>query len=470
MDPNKNWAPIKWPQGSFWTQPASLDLLKGAPLNSLVLPWGADATQNDQFRALISAAKERNLSLVGLLADAANPSDSIRNARSAGLSAVAMSKPVAAEGIPVIPWVPRSDAAKLPSGPVAAFTENVWPAVRVVRRGSSAGGADAGPTGAPWIDTNGWFAQLAHALHPDRTAWIVADPAEKSVISRPHGYVVPIADAATSGARWVVSLDDTFSGALATANAKALDDWKKLTATLAFFEEHRDWQTYRSLGAVGVVSDFTGDNEFMASECLNLIGRRHLPYRVVDKKKFAAPALQGLKAVVYPDDDMPAPALRQALIAFARAGGLLVCTRKCAALATGGTVSNVDNSLFQVHQLGTGRVAVTLEDVPDPYTLANEMHMLLSRRNDLYRLYNFGASTTVYQGSPDGKKALLQFLNFSGATTPDMSVEFTRRFTAARFWTPDKKTAAPLEFIKRDASLEVHLPSFAEYCAIELEA
>lgn len=465
MDPNKNWAPIRWPQGPFWTQPASLELIKGTPLNAVVLPWSSDNTPNEQFHALISVGKQSGIEFVGLLADGASPA----SAKSAGLSAVAMTKPTATAGIAVLPWVPRSNTSNLPAAPVVAFSENTWPRVKTAMRGSG-GGVDAGPTGIPWIDTNNWFAQMTRALLPDRTVWIVADPPVKEVISRPHSYLLAAADAGLSGARWVVTLDDTFTAALAKADGKALDDWKKLTGLLAFFEAHRDWQTYRSLGVVGVVSDFTSENEFMAQECLNLIGRRQLPYRVVDKKKFTAAALQGLKAVVYPDDDMPQPALRQALTAFARGGGLLVCLKGCAALATGATATNDDNAVFKLYELGTGRIAVSLDEAPDPYTLANEMHMILSRRNDLYRLYNAGAAVSLYQGSPDGKKAILQFLNFTSGTTRELSVEFVRRYSAARLWSPDAKTAAPLEVLRRELFVELHVPPFAEYCAIELEA
>jgi len=469
MDIGTNSSPMRWPKGPYWTQPAALDLIQGTPLDCLILPWGASDTQAGQFQALLAAGKERGIAFAGLLGDGVNPSDAIPSARTAGLSALATAKPESVKGFPVIPWVSRSKVAGLPAGPVAAFTDNSWPSVKTTKRfGRDV--ADAGPTGVPWIDSNGWFVQMARTLLPERSVWISADPPGKQVISRPDAYILAASDAAFGGARWVVSLDDDFAGALASGDAKSLAAWKKVTRALAFFESHRDWQTYRSLGLVGVVSNFSGDNEFFSTEALNLIGRRQLPYRILEKSKMPANALEGLKAVVYADEDLPTPGVRQALLGFVRAGGLLVCLKKCAALAAGGTTLSNEDPEFDVFQLGSGRVAVCTEDAVDPYLLANKTHMLLSRKNDLFHTYSAGACASLYTGTEDGRKALFQLLMFSSGANRNVSIEMSRPCRAARFWTLDSEGPAPLELVRRESSQELHLPQFSSYCAIELEA
>jgi hypothetical protein len=329
--------------------------------------------------------------------------------------------------------------------------------------------ADAGPTGVPWIDSNGWFVQLARALAPESNVWIVADPPPQQVISRPSAYVLAAADAALYGGRWVVSLDADFAGALASGNARAKSDWSVLTNTLQFFESHREWHAYRPAGIFGIVSDYAGPNEFLSTETLNLVGRRHLPYRILVKAKAGPTSLAGLKGVIYADEQLPEPGLRQALDGFVRAGGLLICQKKCAPLSAGGRPLPGINPRFQVYGVGKGRVAVAAQDAIDPFELANDAHILLSRRHDLVRLWNPGPATSYYAGSPDGRKAVFELLKFASGPALPLSVQFDRPFRSARVWTLDAAGPVALELLQKNSSVEAHVPEFSAYCAIELE-
>ena len=74
---------------------------------------------------------------------------------------------------------------------------------------------------------------------------------------------------------------------------------------MRFFVAHKQWSTYRPISVVGIVSDFHGGNEFLATETLNLIARRQVQFRVIEKSALAANSLTGLKMVIYADQEPP---------------------------------------------------------------------------------------------------------------------------------------------------------------------
>src|ERR1041384_306441 len=105
------WTPFRWP--ARWTDPSTLSLLEGTPINFVVFDSG-----------------------VGL--------DSVRSrASQMGIA-----------------------AGNTPAG--VTILKGEWPGVQMP--GSSAQGA--GPTGVPWVDSNGWSIRLAMARDPQSTVWV----------------------------------------------------------------------------------------------------------------------------------------------------------------------------------------------------------------------------------------------------------------------------------------------------------
>ncbi len=452
---------MRWPAGDAWLRPAALDLLKDTPIDTLILPVAA-AGQNS--RALLDEARRRNIALVALTDGNSDPGA----ARAAGFDAVAAPKAAGS----VIPWTPRGGMPRNSAAPVVAVTESVWPAVRSGRMGegeATAAPVQAGPTGLPWVDSNGWFIQMARILAPGKGVWIVADPPAKLTTLRGETYALAVADAAAYGGRWIVTLDEGFASSLSAADGSARADWKTLAGALNFFAARQQWSGYQPISVVGVVSDFHGDNEFLSTEILNLMSRRQVPFRVIEKSALRAGTLNGLKMIIYADGQLPAGTLRSEMEAFAKAGGLLVCPKACAALASGSAVTAA-HGRFQVYTAGSGRIAVSTEDQMDPYVCAGDAQILMSRRLDQVRLWNLGAANTYYAGAASGRGgAVLQLLSYTRRPIADMSVQFARQWRAARFWTLGAEQAKPVELIQRPAGVEVRCPEFAVFCALELE-
>jgi hypothetical protein len=96
----------------------------------------------------------------------------------------------------------------------------------------------------------------------------------------------------------------------------------------------------------------------------------------------------------------------------------------------------------------------------------------MSHRNDLLRFFNTGTLNCYYTASPDGRKSVLQIINYAMRMFGSpVSIAFTRRFRAARIWKLEDTGSTPLElFPTEDGGVEIHLPTFDIYAAVELES
>ncbi len=429
MNASPNLVPMRWP--AEWRDPSSLELIQNTPINCLVADGGAGAL----------------------------PPAVVEKGRQAGISFVD-SKDKSS-----IVWTERANAPWGGPQAVLAITDAVWPGIQSRSR------QEAGPTGAPWIDSNGWMIQLARTRAHGKNIWIAVEPPAKSDFLRTSVYQLAVADAQAHGAKWVVSLDKQWRDGLAQKSATAMEGWKAVTDALRFFEAHKDWTAYKPLGALGILSDFEGSNEFLAGEVLNLTSRRSVPYRIIEKSRAMAASFAGLKAIVYPDEQAPDAALMKKLVTFVTGGGLLMAPAKFP--APKGTPGGSDTyGRYDLRRVGKGRIAVAKEESQDPYLIAADVQLLMSHRNDLLRFFNTGTLNCYYTASPDGKKALLHIINYAmRAGGSPVSVAFTRRFRAARIWKLEDAAAAPMElFPTEDGGVEVHLPAFSVYAAVELES
>lgn len=434
MSGTTDWIPLRWP--GDWQDPSLVDLLRQTPINCLVVSGG-----------------ERNLKPL------------MERARAAGLAVVAPESAGQA-GVPAIPWTERSKVPWTAAAPVVGIGDNVWPGIPA----RAGGGADAGPTGVPWVDSNGWFIQLARARAPSKTFWLACDPPPKAQFLRAASYLLAVADAETYGARWVISLDGRLRAGLAAKESQALDTWKQLAGALAFFKARRGWNQYRPLGVMAVISDFAGPNEELAGEILNLAARRPLPIRIFEKSRSVKASFAGLKAIIYPDQQPPGPELLKKLMAFGRNGGLLIAGPKWPALEEGALAAGDAYGRFHVRALGKGRLASAKEDLLDPYLLVMDSHLLLSHRQDLLHFFNAGTTNSYYTASPDGRQALVQIVNYAmRAAGHPISFSTQERYRAARMWTLESATPVTLEVQPAGRGSDVHLPPLPVYAAIELE-
>ncbi|MBI4877498.1 MAG: hypothetical protein HY822_22950 [Acidobacteria bacterium] len=270
---------------------------------------------------------------------------------------------------------------------------------------------------------------------------------------------------ATGGGDWIVSLDGDFSAALGKGDSTALGDWRKMGATMAFFRKRRAWREWTLIGPLAVISDFAGDNEFLAGEVLNLASRRNLLYRVVDKARVSPSDLAGARAVLYVDKELPPAALLDRLAGFDKTGGLLIAPAPVAAKFAGPAVTGPVEG-YDVRAFGKGRVAAPKKEWDDPFLLAADAHILMSRRYDPVRVFN---AASLYVSCRDrGPNAVVQIVNFARRESAQpVSVALARSYAQARFHTLEADPA-PLKPVPAGQGVEFHLPPFSLYAAIEL--
>ncbi|MCX6632460.1 MAG: hypothetical protein NTW28_33055, partial [Candidatus Solibacter sp.] len=213
-----------------WHDPAALEFLKGSPVDCIVISWAGglpeDASQQRAAVALIAEARKRSLAVVGWVDGNADPLAAIASAKSAGLDAVAMQGFTGRADFPVIAWGERAQAPWDAPSPVLAVSDNVWPGVRVSNpQAVAAADVEAGPTALPWLDSNGWYVQLARA-RAEKPVWVLFDPPGKGAVIPAQAYTLAVCDTEAAGGRWVISLDDNLRAGLASGNAASQAPWK----------------------------------------------------------------------------------------------------------------------------------------------------------------------------------------------------------------------------------------------------
>ena len=389
------WTPMRWP--SAWTDPSALSLLKGTAVNYLLI---------DKTPAL----------------------DPVRAA-------------AIQQGLHVDP------------SPAVHIVKGEWPGIRIARNSGS--DATAGPTGVPWVDSNGWRVRLASALNPQSAIWVDAPPKENTIATA-DSYVMAISDAAAYGGRWIVSLDKSGS----------MEAWKRITAALDFFAAHKDSAQYVPKATVGVVSDFSGSNEALSRELLNLLARAGQHSRIILKGQATDASFQSLRALIYPDVVEPSPALRKEVIAFVEAGGLLI-TGPAWGMASSTAAPN-QHPRFSLGALGKGKIAVANKAPNDPYMLANDASVLISHRYDLVRFWNSGAVGSYYTIAPGRTRAVVHLLFYADRGPDSASVRIAGPFRTAVLSTIDHPSPLSVKTKTGPGWIEVYLPPVSQYAALEL--
>jgi hypothetical protein len=486
-----NWIPVRWPCGPLelerakrrhgftareadvlraWTEPAALALVTGTPVTCLVVPWAegsaADEEQQRALGPLVAAARGRGLSVVGWVGDEADFRGAAGSAKAAGLAAVATAAADDVPGFDVLRFRKRGFASALPSDFLGDL-DAVWPGLKVVSRTDA--DAVSGPTGAPWLDSNGWYVRLARRLVRPRALWLAFDPPEIGQAQAATSYLQAIADTEAHGARWMVSLDPYLRAGLRDGRASARETWSVVGRSLVFFRRHAAWADYVPVGQLGVVSDYEGPNEFLSFEVLNLLGRQGSLYRILEKAAAVQAPFDGLDAILYVDEAPPAPDLARKLYAFCEGGGTLVTPPGWP--EEGAPEDDPGLPRYRLFRHGRGRLAVARKAADDPQVLAEDAQLITSHRLDRLRVYNVGAGLYHYAASGDGRSGVLHTLTFpTPYPTMPVTMWFRRAWAAARYWNADAAEPSEVERAAVETGVEFHLASLPVYSALELSA
>jgi len=275
--------------------------------------------------------------------------------------------------------------------PATVLSDTRWPQIQTGAHGQ----VDTGPTGNPWMDSNGFAILAARAQTPGKPVWLEEDPPKNAVV-RPDDYCLALADAAAYGGHWLPSLE--------------CPAWHSVAGAAQFFESHREWRNYKPIARLAIVSDFAPSRRDFVLEVLNLLDRLGTPFSLVTKP------------------------------------------------------GAVDSNRFAL--------VVNLDQrdsSSDPWEAANEIRDKLGRRHDVVRLWNGATINAYYAAAPNGGPDLLQLINYAARKSDEaVTAGVMSNYRSARIYTLENSHGAPITLRRARSGVEMDLPPFAIYAAIEL--
>lgn len=456
--------PMRWPGGPLdvarragaKADPAipSLDLLRGTPINCLLVTWsgpGDAAIVREQQQLVGVYAKEahnRGFTLLGLLNAGSDPLQSVAAAVGAHLDGLALE--------PDFADFARLSQAAEHAADLAVIPLQAGGGAPGIRVLSDSGAAVATPTSEPWIDSNLWLVRALRAKG-QAPVWLGFSLENPSL----DNYVRAIADSAAAGGQWVVAPDDRLLSGLANNRPEALATWRRIAEALGFFEQHRVWRQFAATGLLGIVRDPVTRYPDIADENLNLIARRRIPYRTIDRAALCAAALESLQALLATEIANPTESERSLLKTFAERGSLLVTGP-----SWGAAVPKEQDFLTQ--QLGKGQVIVYREESPDPESLSKDLLHLLGKGNLGIRLFNAPTVLPYLSASDDSKQLLVQMINYASGPSEAITVRVRGPYRSARLLGLNgSATDLPVE--KQELDIELTIEQIQTYAALVLE-
>jgi hypothetical protein len=438
-----DWVPMRWQS----TEVPSLDLLAGTPINCLLLRTYPEN--------LVSAATERGLVTLAVLTPSGDVMAAVRRALAVKVTGLVLEGEFpegtvagvreAAGGAPVVELTARSHMALGSKAPVLGTYQGVWPGISIDENGAK----KSGPTASVWIDTNTGFLRSVRAWG-DAAVWIANEPPARVAISGSR-YLQVIADAAISGARWVLALDDDFAGRLAKRDAPALADWKRIAGLLNYFERHPEWRHLQESGKLAVVQD-PGKGGLLSGGILDMIAVKHTPVRPIARQQLTPKSLDGATMAVNVDADALTPEQKDVLRGFTRGGGTLLT----------GPPGWKDPTPT------AGKITLEKAELERLNDIWHDVNSMVGRRNMGVRLFNVSSMLSNYLASADGKSAILHLVNYSDYPVENVAVHYLGNYRHATLVTPegaDKK----LDVYETDEGLGVDLDKVAVCVTVRLE-
>ncbi len=283
---------------------------------------------------------------------------------------------------------------------VQLITQGKWPGLDpMVQTGPGGETATAAATGEPWIDSNAWLL-LYHRAVIGRPVLLSYDP-PKNARLRPGSVELAVADAAVFGGHFAIKLDERFRQGLAAGQPRAVAEWKRVVRQLQFAETPLFRGTAAANIAVVIAAPGSAASKNArlepASEVMNLLARRNLPFVVVPRKDATQATLEKYAVVI----------------------------------AVGQPPLSI-----------RGPTLVERKEVLDPSKFAAEIRTLLGDRRP-YVLTNAETIITRLLCLEDGRLAL-HLVNYAIDPVRDVRVRMAGKFSRAQLHAPDRDSSHDL--------------------------
>ena len=179
-------------------------------------------------------------------------------------------------------------------------------------------------------------------------------------------------------------------------------------------------------------------------EILNLLARRQVPFRILGKGPWKAEETQNLVAILCSEAWCSRRHSARVAVEICRARRTADCSEHLGETNRRILSHDLEDDYVLV-RCGSGRLAWSREAWQDPYRVAESIHLLMSRRNDLFRLGNGASMSVRCTGSSDGRMMLIQLVSFDRrAGRVPVSLWVKPKFRAARLWKLGSNEPMPL--------------------------
>jgi hypothetical protein len=266
-----------------------------------------------------------------------------------------------------------------------AISDGRWPGIRASDE------ATATPSSEPWIDSNTWMVRSVQAWSSPRPVWLLhtAPPSATE-----QELLRAVADAGVAGAYWAPPLE-------------AVLRWPSLARWTRFFLEQARPPEFVPTGTVAIVQDSTRQDPLVPGEYLNLIARRGIPYRVIERPQLSGNAIATGRALLWACLAPPNGAERERLKTFAQRGG----------------------------------VVIDVSEAPAPAELARELLDRIGYENLDVRVYNAPSVLSYAMEARDGRR-LVHLVNYATAAAAGVRLRVMGRFRRATLISPDEAPRA----------------------------
>lgn len=413
-----DWVPARWNTA----EPSSLELVKGTPVNCLLLEsgnWSAGFSEKAAAQGVTTLGVIRPGDSVERLTErltAAKLNGAVMEGIFEEKTAAHIRTALKDSRLTLVELGPRT-AMRFDSGePVLGTFQGVWPGINP----NDDGTAKAAPSGAPWIDTNSGFLRFVRSL-TKAEVWIGYYPPKNPKIVIPAArYLQAVGDAEMVGARWVIALDADFEKRLLAKEEKARKDWARIVEVLAFYEKHRSWTRLDPYGQLAIVQDVDSGG-LISGGILDMIAVKHTPVRPVPGHLLADSKMQGAQMAVNVDPTGIDDGHKEVLKRFTRGGGTLLT-------APPG---------WKFPPQRADQITLDKGDIEKLDTIWKEVNSMTGRRNLGARLFNVASMLSNLLGPVSGHPLVLELVNYSDYAVENVTAHVLGKYTKATLYEPN---------------------------------
>lgn len=442
--PPADWIPARWHSHD----PSTLSLLAKSPINALLLERG------DWDSAFVRAATKQGVASIGVIRAGDDAQKAAREAVSRKLAGVVFEgdfDPSVQDSVRSVMKRAHRVYIELPTrarikiagkDPILGTCQGLWPGLEIEHGGKTL----AGPTSAPWINTNGGFLRFLVAQGSD-AVWIAADPPPQTIFPVER-YLQAIGDAALPGARWVLSLDQDFEHRLQINEPNSLKDWARIAGQLTFFEQ---WRKADRFGKFGVIID-RNTGGLLSGFLLDLLAAQRTSVIVIPPGQVSPIKLKNITALLNLSPGPLTPDERSAIHNFEARGGAVL--------------SPPANLRFP--EPSTGLIVPSRRDLDRLQGMWELVYNATLRKNFGVRTFNTAGMMTGVVTMNQGRSVVVHLLNFTDFEGDAITVHALGDWKQAHLFQPGAPRRELMPYPVKDGTA-VDIDRFATSVAIQFE-